>query len=100
MRTGQLGCDFDRADMTISDKQAASELAGPFPGNHTPEEMKAWGQNLGHSDVLTIFMSYGTGPAHRQGDLTRMRGTSGDRINLPASLDVILEDLRRDAASN
>ncbi|TNC66559.1 hypothetical protein [Rubellimicrobium roseum] len=25
----------------------------------SPEEMKAWSQNLGHSDVLTTFTSYG-----------------------------------------
>ena len=32
----------------------------------TPEEMKAWSQNLGHADVLTTFTSYGTG-ARRTG---------------------------------
>ena len=29
----------------------------------TPEEMKAWSQNLGHADVLTTFTSYGTVPS-------------------------------------
>ena len=33
----------------------------------TPEEMKAWSQNLGHADVLTTFTSYGTVPVQRQG---------------------------------
>ena len=28
----------------------------------TPEEMKAWSQNLGHADVLTTFTSYGNVP--------------------------------------
>lgn len=37
----------------------------------TPETMKAWSQNLGHSDVLTTFTSYGTVPAHRQAELIR-----------------------------
>ena len=37
----------------------------------SPEEMKAWSQNLGHADVLTTFTSYGTVPAHRQGELIR-----------------------------
>jgi integrase len=37
----------------------------------TPEEMKAWSQNLGHADVLTTFTSYGTVPTHRQGELIR-----------------------------
>lgn len=40
----------------------------------TPEEMKAWSQNLGHSDVLTTFTSYGTVPIHRQAQLIRAAG--------------------------
>jgi hypothetical protein len=39
--------------------------------NLTPEVMKAWSQNLGHSDVLTTFTSYGTVPPHRQSELSR-----------------------------
>jgi integrase len=35
----------------------------------TPEEMKALSQNLGHSDVLTTFTSYGEIPTHHQGQL-------------------------------
>ena len=41
----------------------------------TPEEMKAWSQNLGHADVLTTFTSYGTVPVQRQGELIRGGGT-------------------------
>lgn len=37
----------------------------------TPEMMKAWSQNLGHSDVLTTFTSYGAVPTERQGELIR-----------------------------
>ena len=37
----------------------------------TPEEMKAWSQNLGHADVLTTFTSYGHVPVHRQAELIR-----------------------------
>lgn len=40
----------------------------------TPEEMKAWSQNLGHSDVLTTFTSYGAVPMHRQAELIRNGG--------------------------
>lgn len=39
----------------------------------TPEEMKAWSQNLGHSEVLTTFTSYGNVPAYRQAELIRSR---------------------------
>ncbi len=40
----------------------------------SPEAMKAWSQNLGHTDVLTTFTSYGTVPVHRQGELIRAAG--------------------------
>lgn len=32
----------------------------------TPEEFKAWSQNLGHEGVLTTLLSYGTVSGHRQ----------------------------------
>jgi integrase len=32
----------------------------------TPEEMKAWSQNLGHEDVMTTFRSYGHVHSDRQ----------------------------------
>src|SRR6185312_8352009 len=37
----------------------------------TPEEFKAWSQNLGHEQVLTTFMSYGTVREDRQGEIIR-----------------------------
>ena len=49
----------------------------------SPERMKAWSQNLGHSDVLTTFTSYGTVPAHRQGELIRMDGAGGGASSTP-----------------
>jgi len=35
----------------------------------TPEEFKAWSQNLGHEHVMTTLMSYGTVPKHRQAEI-------------------------------
>lgn len=35
------------------------------------EALKAWSQNLGHTDLLTTFTSYGNVPVHRQGELIR-----------------------------
>lgn len=32
----------------------------------TPEELKAWSQNLGHEDVMTTYRSYGQVPGDRQ----------------------------------
>ncbi len=37
----------------------------------TPEDLKAWSQNLGHDDVLTTLNSYGVVSPGRQGDLIR-----------------------------
>ncbi len=37
----------------------------------TPEDFKAWSQNLGHEDVMTTFRSYGAVAPGRQGDLIR-----------------------------
>ncbi len=35
----------------------------------TPEEFKAWSQNLGHEHVATTFTSYGAVPSYRQVDI-------------------------------
>ena len=37
----------------------------------TPEEFKAWSQNLAHEQVLTTFSSYGQVAPHRQAELIR-----------------------------
>ncbi|MBT3922448.1 MAG: tyrosine-type recombinase/integrase [Nitrospina sp.] len=37
----------------------------------TPEQFKAWSQNLGHEKVLTTFYSYGEVGNHRQGEIIK-----------------------------
>lgn len=37
----------------------------------TPEQFKAWSQNIGHESVLTTFYSYGEVAQHRQGEIIR-----------------------------
>jgi len=37
----------------------------------TPEQFKAWSQNLGHEKVLTTFLSYGEVRCRRQGKIIR-----------------------------
>lgn len=37
----------------------------------TPEDFKAWSQNLGHEKVLTTFLSYGQVASPRQGQIIR-----------------------------
>lgn len=45
----------------------------------TPEEFKAWSQNIGHESVLTTFRSYGNVSVERQGELIkRMDGKPSD----------------------
>ena len=41
----------------------------------TPEQFKAWSQNLGHEQVLTTFNSYGNVPQHRQSDIIKALGS-------------------------
>jgi len=53
----------------------------------TPEEFKAWSQNLGHEHVLTTFTSYGVVAPHRQASLIRGLNAEGPRETAP-SLEV------------
>lgn len=51
----------------------------------TPEDFKAWSQNMGHDDVLTTFRSYGTVAPGRQMDLMerfRRRGSLEDEDDI------------------
>lgn len=64
----------------------------------TPEEFKAWSQNLGHEHVLTTFTSYGAVPSARQAELIRGLGRSGDGASnddLAADLEALLAKRRR-----
>ncbi|TCV81287.1 tyrosine-type recombinase/integrase [Sulfurirhabdus autotrophica] len=38
---------------------------------NSPEQFKAWSQNLGHEKVLTTFLSYGEVACQRQGEIIR-----------------------------
>jgi integrase len=38
----------------------------------TPEEWKAWSQNLGHESEMTTFVGYGEVPVHRQAEIMRV----------------------------
>ncbi|HSQ96737.1 MAG TPA: tyrosine-type recombinase/integrase [Croceibacterium sp.] len=44
----------------------------------SPEEFKAWSQNLGHERVLTTLTSYGAVPAQRQAELIRGLAPTGE----------------------
>jgi integrase len=51
----------------------------------TPEEFKAWSQNLGHEGVLTTFLSYGEVPCDRQGEIIRALGTPQQAVQSDAN---------------
>jgi integrase len=45
----------------------------------TPEEYKAWSQNLGHDHVMTTFSSYGDVGSYRQAEIIRAFSELGER---------------------
>lgn len=55
----------------------------------TPEQFKAWSQNLGHEKVLTTFISYGVVTCQRQGEIIRNLETS--QSPAPTNADEIAE---------
>lgn len=64
----------------------------------TPEEFKAWSQNLGHDQALTTFTSYGAVRADRQGDIIRSLGRAEPRstsVDSERILQQVADVLRR-----
>jgi hypothetical protein len=67
----------------------------------TPEEFKAWSQNLGHEQVLTTFSSYGNVCGDRQAELIRRLGQKSqpptfDRV----TIDRVMQALKGANAGN
>jgi integrase/recombinase XerD len=69
---------------------------------HTPEDFKAWSQNLGHEQVMTTFSSYGAVRATRQAEIMRELARP-TRVALSGDADVrelmrrLTDQLSRDA---
>ncbi|MEY8689639.1 MAG: tyrosine-type recombinase/integrase [Leptothrix sp. (in: b-proteobacteria)] len=61
----------------------------------TPEQFKAWSQNLGHEGVLTTFYSYGSVALPRQGELIKSLGHPDQAPVASGSADEIAEALVR-----
>ena len=55
----------------------------------TPEQFKAWSQNLGHEKVLTTFLNYGEVGCQRQGEIIRDLATP--QKNMPTDASEIAE---------
>ncbi len=58
----------------------------------TPEQFKAWSQNLGHESPLTTFTSYGKVSLYRQGELVRGAGKQDAQDE---KLDMVLKLMAR-----
>lgn len=67
----------------------------------TPEDFKAWSQNLGHEQVLTTFTSYGAVRQDRQGEIIRKLGAPGQSVQSEADYfaDAVLQRLRNAGVS-
>lgn len=63
----------------------------------TPEEFKAWSQNLGHEGVLTTFYSYGQVGSRRQGEIIQSLGEPrpAERSNADAIAEAVVRKLER-----
>lgn len=59
----------------------------------TPEQFKAWSQNLSHEKVLTTFFSYGEVAGQRQGEIIRDLATL--QTDTPTGADDIAEAVFR-----
>ena len=60
----------------------------------TPEEFKAWSQNLGHDKVLTTFLSYGQVEIPRQGEI--IRGLAAPQVAVQADVSELAKALVRE----
>ena len=59
----------------------------------SPEEFKAWSQNLGHEQVLTTFLSYGEVACRRQGEI--IRGLAAPQQAVQSDVDAFAEAVFR-----
>lgn len=61
----------------------------------TPEQFKAWSQNIGHEKVLTTLTSYGKVPAARQAELIRRLGQEDNCSENERLAAMLAETVRR-----
>jgi integrase len=69
---------FERAGLPYFHPHSIRKTLAQLGGQvcQTAEEYKAWSQNLGHEQVLTTFMSYGSVATDRQGTIIRGLGAA------------------------
>jgi len=65
----------------------------------TPEQFKAWSQNLGHEKVLTTFSSYGEVGRERQREIIHgLSQPDADNMELEKIVNELIRVTRRTAA--
>jgi len=67
----------------------------------SPEEFKAWSQNLGHEQVLTTFCSYGQVASVRQGEIIRELANPkrSERTDAAAIARAVMREIAAQSAS-
>lgn len=67
----------------------------------SPEDFKAWSQNLGHEKVLTTFLSYGHVATPRQGEIIQGLGAArrSERPDVEERADAVVRRLHRSGVS-
>lgn len=60
----------------------------------SPEQFKAWSQNLGHEGVLTTFLSYGQVASRRQGEI--MRSVAMPQFAMPPGVSELVKAVVRE----
>jgi len=61
----------------------------------TPEEFKAWSQNVGHNRVMTTLMNYGTVPAAKQAELIKGLGKAKQESEEERIAAIVAETMRK-----
>jgi len=62
----------------------------------TPEEFKAWSQNMGHEGVLTTFLAYGEVQPKRQAEVIQQLGLPREAVNPFVNTDELAKALARE----
>ena len=60
----------------------------------SPEEFKAWSQNMGHEKVMTTFTSYGEVACQRQGEI--IRGLAAPQKGLQSNVSELAKALAKE----
>ena len=68
----------------------------------SPEEIKAWSQNIGHEDVMTSFRSYGEVSEHRQSEIIHHLSLKDDGPSVANEelADMIVERIEKNRLSD